>query len=140
MDVAKGKSILTIFKLSSWKSSSRVNLFRKSTTSNVDQPQAMGDFIILLMTNMKQYTTQKMKFPIKNFFSKSDQIRIWTHLLKKFLMESFIFCAVVVELSLDKVWQKIVYINCSFVGNIYKFLYIIVVLILSSQLRKIIKN
>ena len=100
----------------------------------------MGDFIILLMTNMKQYTTQKMKFPIKNFFSKFDQIRIWTHLLKKFLMESFIFCAVVVELSLDKVWQKIVYINCSFVGNIYKFLYIIVVLILSSQLRKIIKN
>ena len=35
-----------------------------------------------------------MKFSIKNFFSKCDQIRrklqIWSHLLKKFLMENFI--------------------------------------------------
>ena len=42
---------------------------------------------------------QKMKFSIKDFFSKYDQIRrklwIWSHLLKKFLMENFIFCAVV---------------------------------------------
>ena len=37
-----------------------------------------------------------MKFSIKYFFSKCDQIRrllrIWSHLLKKYLMESFIFC------------------------------------------------
>ena len=43
-------------------------------------------------------TAQKMKFSIKNFFSKFDQIRrkqwIWSHLLKKSLMENFIFCAV----------------------------------------------
>ena len=43
-------------------------------------------------------TAQKMKFSIKDFFSKSDQIRsflrIWLHLLKKSLMENFIFCAV----------------------------------------------
>ena len=43
-------------------------------------------------------TAQKMKFSIKDFFSKCDQIRrklwIWSHLLKKTLMESFIFCAV----------------------------------------------
>ena len=42
-------------------------------------------------------TTQKMKFSNKNFFSKCDQIRsclwIWSHLLKKFVMENFIFCA-----------------------------------------------
>ena len=41
---------------------------------------------------------QKMKFYIKDFFSKCDQIRsflrIWSHLLKKSLMEDFIFCAV----------------------------------------------
>ena len=41
---------------------------------------------------------QKMKFSMKNFFSKCDQIgsflRIWSHLLKKSLMENFIFCAV----------------------------------------------
>ena len=43
-------------------------------------------------------TRQKMKFSIKDFFSKCDQIRsflrIWSHLLKKSLMENFIFCAV----------------------------------------------
>ena len=36
-----------------------------------------------------------MKFPIKDFFSKCDQICknlwIWSHLLKKPLMENFIF-------------------------------------------------
>ena len=44
------------------------------------------------------YTEQKMKFSIKDFFSKCDQIhrtlQIWSHLLKKSLMESFIFFAV----------------------------------------------
>ena len=39
-----------------------------------------------------------MKFSIKDFFSKCDQIlrklRIWSHLLKKFLTENFIFSAV----------------------------------------------
>ena len=44
------------------------------------------------------YTAQKMKFFIKDFFSKFDQIRsflrIWSHLVKKSLMENFIFCAV----------------------------------------------
>ena len=40
----------------------------------------------------------KKKFSIKGFFSKCDQIRrklpIWSHLLKKSLMENLIFCAV----------------------------------------------
>ena len=40
----------------------------------------------------------KMKSFTKDFFSKCDQIRrkpqIWSHLLKKFLMGNFIFCAV----------------------------------------------
>ena len=43
-------------------------------------------------------TAQKMKFFTKNFFSKRDQIRsflrIWSHLLKKSLIENFIFCTV----------------------------------------------
>ena len=43
-------------------------------------------------------TAQKMKFSIKDFFSKCDQIRsflrIWSHLLNKSLMVNFIFCAV----------------------------------------------
>ena len=40
-----------------------------------------------------------MKFSIKDFFSKRDQIRsflrIWSHLRKKYLMENFIFCVVI---------------------------------------------
>ena len=42
--------------------------------------------------------SKKMKFSIKNFVGKCDQNRrkqqSWSHLLKKFLMENFIFCAV----------------------------------------------
>ena len=41
------------------------------------------------------YTAQKLKFSIKDFFSKCDQIRsflgIWSPLLKKSLMENLIF-------------------------------------------------
>ena len=44
----------------------------------------------------KSYTAQKTKFSIKDFFTKCDQIRrklwIWSHLLKKSLMENFILC------------------------------------------------
>ena len=43
-------------------------------------------------------TVQKMQFSIQDVFSKYDQIhrklRIWSHLLKKFLMKKFVFCAV----------------------------------------------
>ena len=44
------------------------------------------DVICKLFCSMT--TTQKIKFPIKDFFSKCDQIR------RKFLMENFIFCIV----------------------------------------------
>ena len=44
------------------------------------------------------FTAQKMKFSIKDFLSKCNQIcgflRIKSHLLKKSLMENFIFCVV----------------------------------------------
>ena len=46
-----------------------------------------------------QSTEQTLKFSIKDFFSKCNQIhsfqRIWSHLVKKSLMENFTFCAVV---------------------------------------------
>ena len=49
--------------------------------------------------NGKKYTAQKVKFPIKDFFSKCEQIRsflrVWSHLPKKSLMENVIFCAVI---------------------------------------------
>ena len=51
-------------------------------------------------------TAQKMKFSIKDFFSKCEQIRrklrIWSHLLMKSLMEDFIFCAVRIHLFSSK--------------------------------------
>ena len=44
-----------------------------------------------------------MKFSIKDFFSKCDQtrrkLRIWSHLLKKYLMENFIFYAVYIAIK-----------------------------------------
>ena len=55
---------------------------------------------LFLLDFLKEYyiTAQKIKFSIKDFFSECDQIRsflrIWSHLLKKSLMETFIFCAV----------------------------------------------
>ena len=52
------------------------------------------------LMQVSTFTTQKIKFSIKVFFCKCDQIRrklrIWSHLLKKSLMKNFIFCAVVV--------------------------------------------
>ena len=46
-----------------------------------------------------------MKFSIKDFFSKCDQIHsflpIWSHLLKKYLMEKFIFRAVDIMMSIQ---------------------------------------
>ena len=42
----------------------------------------------------KGCTAQKMKFFVKDFFSKCDQM---DRLLKKSLMENFIFCAVMLR-------------------------------------------
>ena len=52
-----------------------------------------------------------MKSSINDFFSKCDQIRsrIWSHLLEKSCMESFIFCAAKIVLlctELDKKHKK----------------------------------
>ena len=61
--------------------------------------------LILRLLNLKTTilaisTAQKMQFFIEDFFSKCDQIcsflRIWSHLLKKYLMENFIFYAVII--------------------------------------------
>ena len=55
-------------------------------------------------------TAQKIKFSNKDFFSKCDQIRrlpqIWSHLLKKSLMENLIFCTVLTILVLHRDTNK----------------------------------
>ena len=68
---------------------------------------------------------QKLKFSIKDFFSKCDQIhgklRIWSHLLKESLMKNFSFCAV--PLNIFHILQRntfsllIVIISAAFNGN-----------------------
>ena len=59
-------------------------------------------------------TAQKRKFSIKDFFSKCDQIlrslRIWSHLLIKYLMENFLFC-VVKKLPGDCLWQILLFLQ-----------------------------
>ena len=48
--------------------------------------------------DLSNVIAQNIKFSIKDFFSKCDQIprklRIWSHLLKKSLMKTSFFCAV----------------------------------------------
>ena len=56
-------------------------------------------------------TTQKIKSSIKDFFSKGNQIRrklqIWSNLLKKSLMENFIFWAVYFTIFLVYVFMHL---------------------------------
>ena len=72
----------------------------KLFAENVSKNSNLDDSVVSLpafppITNL---TAQKMKFSAKDFFNKCDQIRsflrIWSYLLKKSLMENFIFCAV----------------------------------------------
>ena len=61
-----------------------------------------------------------MKFSIKDFFSKCDlirrKLRIWLHLLKKSLMENFIFCAVKVDFKFVS-YVKYLFIRSYFVSS-----------------------
>ena len=62
------------------------------------QPWSKGlrkRFVLERMQNSWTCTAQKIKFSIKDFFRK---LRIWSHLLKKSLMENFLFCAVLKKL------------------------------------------
>ena len=54
--------------------------------------------ILIKLIRLQSFTAQKLKFSVKDFFSKFDQIcrklQIWSHLLRKSSMKSFIFSAV----------------------------------------------
>ena len=70
------------------------------------------------------HTAQEMKFSITDFFSKCNQNRwtlpIWSHLLKKPVMENFIFCAVSTHI---KCWASVYNKTCNPLGwyNSLKF-------------------
>ena len=61
------------------------------------------DVLVLSLWLLLFASCTKMKFSIKDFFSKSEQICrklwIWAHLLKKSLIENFVFCAVAIALA-----------------------------------------
>ena len=69
-----------------------------------------NNFIIFLKFTKNETTAQKMKISIKDFFSKCDQmrrkLRIWSHVLKKSLIENLLFCVVNIflKISLDRIW------------------------------------
>ena len=51
-----------------------------------------------------------MKFSIKDFFGKRDQTWVWSHLMKKSLMENFIF----VQWNENFINNLLIYSNDSF--------------------------
>ena len=85
-------------------------IFGKVKIFHFVQPKIVGWILLRIYANMKgslpawlllfyhEVTAQKMKFSVKDSFSKCEQIhrklRIWSHSVKKSLMENFIFCAV----------------------------------------------
>ena len=83
-------------------------------------------------------TTQKMKFSMKDFFSKSDQIhsflQIWSHLLKKPSMENFIFCATCIDLNFTNV-PRTLQISCVIQTGLSDF-----PLMTLTIMRKMVKN
>ena len=67
---------------------------------------------------MWPYTAQKMKFSIKDFLNKCDQIhralRIWSHLLKKSLMQWEIYWHYLLTLNnfFKAFWENVIYMFC----------------------------
>ena len=64
-------------------------------SSSLSQMVIQKDDTLHRVAVLQLHTAQKMKFSIKDFFSKCYPIRrflrIWSHLMKKSLMENFIF-------------------------------------------------
>ena len=79
---------------------SKQNVTKKTILSvaKIKNPKYGSKTEIQMLRCYMQETTlhKKMKFSIKDYFSTCDQIlsfmRIWSHLLKKSLMENFVQC------------------------------------------------
>ena len=71
-----------------------------SFTDNIAKNINVFSCFLEKLYKLHKKSFHEMKFSIKDFFSKCDQIRsfkrIWSHLLKKSLIENFIFCAVTI--------------------------------------------
>ena len=90
------------------------NLSRKTKNLNFD----ICLFLLACYKSLINFSylscARKMKFSIKDFFSKYDQIRrklqILSYLLKKSLMENFIFCAVY-HVHQKSSWKSIYHVS-----------------------------
>ena len=75
-----------------------LHIFRTPFPKNTSGKLLLNEVFQSNIGNFRLITAQKMKFSIMGFFSKCDQtrsfLRIWSYLLKKFLMENFSFCVV----------------------------------------------
>ena len=80
----------------------KLAVYKKRAVEKAFSPFQYFQYSNISMT----YIAWKIKFPIKDFFSKCGQIRmkqwIWSHLRKKFLMKNFIFCAVLLTNFIKK--------------------------------------
>ena len=74
-------------------------VIRMTKWSPIAPPLTLLLLLTLSLLLLRPFTAQKMKFFIKDVFSKCHQsrsfLRIWSHLLKKALMENCNFCAVI---------------------------------------------
>ena len=68
-----------------------------------------NELVWLISWYVLNYTAQKMKFSIKDFFSKVTKSAGncgWAHLLKKSLIENFFFCAVL-SFSVGRIFDRL---------------------------------
>ena len=74
-------------------------------------------------SDFRPITAQKTKFSIEDFFSKCGQIwrklQIWSHLLKKFIFEKFVFCAVYISYPVREIWDVIKRMSKIFIWGIF---------------------
>ena len=82
-----------------------------STTIFVVTYKSFAKNHFLSWVDICKYAPQKLKFSMKDLFSKSDQIRrklrSWSHLLKKSLIENFFFCSVLYYASRKATSQQL---------------------------------
>ena len=87
----------------------------------------INDFMTVANRRIVVITAQKMKFSFKDFYSKCDQfpsfLWIWSNLLKKSLIENFIFCAVYniqIRISTSSKTELIILISIGNIPKLYK--------------------
>ena len=97
LHVAFSKRNLKSNVITSWTYSTLLGIFKTSNIIKTNINLFENCDIKLCCTLWSRESAQKMKLSIKYFFSKCNHIRsflrIWSHLLKKILIENLIFCA-----------------------------------------------